>query len=210
MKKQNSAKGFKIIYFIISALWMVWWGALLYLVANTMEKRIFAFFVMLLPIPIYYILKGFFIGSKEIMKQPKYILIIVVLGIIAFVGWNKIDIFTKDKESQEVTLTCGPPEEEDFMIVNVSNGKMCFIDPTGQDQPICAEVEVNNSKTIKTISLDKTTSALARELQPEESKEEFYVKIDRTIGTLGFFYTADDVNIVKEGKVMPCKKKEKL
>ena len=82
------------------------------------------------------------------MKQPKYILIIVVLGIIAFVGWNKIDIFTKDKESQEVTLICGPPEEEDFMIVNVSNGKMCFIDPTGQTQPICAEVEVNNSKTI--------------------------------------------------------------
>ena len=207
MKKRNSAKGFKIIYFIIGALWMVWWGAILYLVANTMEKRIFGFFVMLLPIPVYYILKGFFIGSKKIMDKPKYILIIVVLGIIAFVGWNKIDISTKDKE---VTLICGPPEVEDFIIVNVSNGKMCFIDPTGQEQPICAEVEVNNSKTIKTISLDKTTSALARELQSDVSKEEFYVKIDRSIGTLGFFYTADDVNISKEGRVMTCKKKEKL
>ena len=32
------------------------------------------------------------------MKKTKYILIIVVLGIIAFVGWNQIGTSVKDKE----------------------------------------------------------------------------------------------------------------
>ncbi|MBL4624760.1 MAG: alpha/beta hydrolase, partial [Flavobacteriales bacterium] len=79
--------------------WMAWWGGfVLFAIAGPMEDKIIAFFAALLPIPIYYILKGFFVGSKKIKNQPKYILIIVVLGIIAFVGWNKIGTSVKDKE----------------------------------------------------------------------------------------------------------------
>jgi len=208
MKKQNSAKGFKIIYFIISALWMVWWGALLYLVANTMEKRIFAFFVMLFPIPIYYILKGFFIGSKEIMKQPKYILIIVVLGIIAFVGWNKIDISTKDKELVIECILPNDPEKEYFMI-QVSNGKMCFIPPSGNDsKPVCADVSIFNSDIVKTIDLDSKSSALVNAFFDEEM--EIYVKLDRKTARLGFYHSNNDENVHPKNDTLNCRKKEKL
>ena len=207
MKKQKSAKGFKIIYFIISALWMVWWGLVLYLTALSPEKRIFAFFVMLLPIPIYYILKGFFIGSKEIMKQPKYILIIVVLGIIAFVGWNKIGTSVKDKE---LVVDCFFGNNEDFGIVKISDGKMCLIDPTGTDPMVCAEVSIFNSDIVKTISLHQNTSALVNLLLPDEVKNEIYLKLDRKTGMLGFFYTSDDTNVSPLNRFFNCKKKEKL
>ena len=87
---------FKIIYFIISALWIAWFGFVFFVVAGSTGYQILIFFLMLLPIPIYYILKGFIIGSKKVAKQSKYILIIVVLGIIAFVLWKETDIFTKN------------------------------------------------------------------------------------------------------------------
>ncbi len=125
MKKQNSAKGFKRFYFSISALWMVWFGYIFFAIAHSQQYKIIAFFAMLLPIPIYYILKGFILGSKEIMKQPKYILIIVVLGIIAFVGWNKIGTSVKDKE---LYVECFFPDSTG--IIDISNGQMCFIDPS--------------------------------------------------------------------------------
>ena len=64
MKKQSSAKGFKIIYFIISALWMAFFGYILFTVGGSTGHKIFYFFSALLPIPIYYILKGFFVGSE--------------------------------------------------------------------------------------------------------------------------------------------------
>ena len=65
MKRQKTAKVFKIIYFIISALWMAWWGgAVLFAIAGPTEDKIIAFFTMLIPIPVYYILKGFFVGSE--------------------------------------------------------------------------------------------------------------------------------------------------
>ena len=156
MKKQKSAKVFKIIYFIISALWMVWWGLILYLTADSLEKRIFVFFVMLLPIPIYYILKGFFIGSKEIMKQPKYILIIVVLGIIAFVGWNKIGTSVKDKE---LYVECFFPDGTG--IIDISNGQMCFIDPSEKDPKLCAKVLKFNSDVVQSVNLHPSKDALA-------------------------------------------------
>ena len=207
MKKQKSAKVFKIIYFIISALWMVWWGLILYLTAQSPEKRIFAFFVMLLPIPIYYILKGFFIGSKEIMKQPKYILIIVVLGIIAFVGWNKIGTSVKDKE---LVVECSVPEDPkktNFMI-QVSNGKMCFIDPSGLGKTLCADVSIFNSDVVRTINLDSSSSSLVTTFFDEEM--EIYVNLDRKTGMLGFFYASDDKNVHPDNSFLNCRKKEKL
>ena len=186
---------------------MVWWGLILYLTADSLERRIFAFFVMLLPIPIYYILKGFFIGSKEIMKQPKYILIIVVLGIIAFVGWNKIATSVKDKE---LVVECFFGNDEDFGIVKISDGKMCLIDPTGTDTMVCAEVSIFNSDIVKTISLHQNTSALVNLLLPDEVKNEIYLKLDRKTGMLGFFYTSDDTNVSPLNRFFNCKKKEKL
>ena len=210
MKKQSSGKGFKIIYFIISALWMVWWGALLYLVANTMEKRIFAFFVMLLPIPIYYILKGFFIGSKEIMKQPKYILIIVVLGIIAFVGWNKIGTSVKDKE---LYVECFFPDSTG--IIDISNGQMCFIDPSGKDPKLCAKVLKFNSDVVQSVNLHPSKDALAAfitEGAPAEVlNKEIYVKLDRRTGKLSFHWVSNDENIdPKRNFSINCKRKERL
>ena len=64
MKKQNSAKGFKGLYFGISTLWIVFFGYILFAIAQSQHDKILIFFVMLLPIPIYYILKGFFVGSE--------------------------------------------------------------------------------------------------------------------------------------------------
>ena len=67
MKKQKSAKVFKIIYFIISALWIAIWGTAFFVSlvqSNPLGDKIIAFFTMLIPIPVYYILKGFFVGSE--------------------------------------------------------------------------------------------------------------------------------------------------
>ena len=208
MKKQKSAKVFKIIYFIISALWMVWWGLILYLTADSLERRIFAFFVMLLPIPIYYILKGFFIGSKKIMNQPKYILIIVVLGIIAFVGWNKIGTSVKDKELVVECLLPNDPEKEYFMI-QISNGKMCFIPPSGDDsKPVCADVSIFNSDIVKTVDLDSKSSALVNTFFDEEM--EIYVKLDRKTARLGFYHSNNDENVHPKNDTLSCRKKDKL
>ncbi len=210
MKKQDSSKGFKIFYYIISALWMVWWGLILYLTADSLEKRIFVFFVMLLPIPIYYILKGFFIGSKEIMKQPKYILIIVVLGIIAFVGWNKIGTSVKDKE---LYVECFFPDSTG--IIDISNGQMCFIDPSGKDPKLCAKVLKFNSDVVQSVNLHPSKDALAAfitEGAPAEVlNKEIYVKLDRRTGKLSFHWASNDENIdPKRNFSINCKRKERL
>ena len=207
MKKQNSAKGFKGLYFGISTLWIVFFGYILFAIAQSQHDKILIFFVMLLPIPIYYILKGFFVGSKKIINQPKYILIIVVLGIIAFVGWNKIGTSVKDKE---LVVDCFFGNDEDFGIVKISDGKMCLIDPTGTDTMVCAEVSIFNSDIVKTISLHQNTSALVNLLLPDEVKNEIYLKLDRKTGMLGFFYTSDDTNVSPLNRFFNCKKKEKL
>lgn len=207
MKKQNSAKGFKGLYFGISALWIVFFGYILFAIAQSQHDKILIFFVMLLPIPIYYILKGFFVGSKKIMNQPKYILIIVVLGIIAFVGWNKIGTSVKDKE---LVVDCSVPEDPkkiNFMI-QVSNGKMCFIDPSGLGKTLCADVSIFNSDVVRTINLDSSSSALVTTFFDEEM--EIYVKLDRKTGMLGFFYASDDKNVHPNNAFMNCKRKEKL
>ncbi len=209
MKKQNSAKGFKIIYFIISALWMAWWGGfVLFAIAGPMEDKIIAFFAALLPIPIYYIIKGFFIGSKKIMNQPKYILIIVVLGIIAFVGWNKIGTSVKDKE---LVVECMLPDdpEKNYFIIQVSNGKMCFIPPSGDDsQTLCADVSIFNSDIVKTIDLDSKSSSLVNAFFDEEI--EIYVMLDRKTARLGFYFSNNDENTHPKNDTLSCRKKEKL
>ena len=207
MKKQSSAKGFKGFYFGISALWMAFFGYIFFTFADSQQYKILIFFVMLLPIPIYYILKGFILGSKEIIKQPKYILIIVVLGIIAFVGWNKIGTSVKDKE---LVVECAVPEDPkntNFMI-QVSNGKMCFIDPTGLGKTLCADVSIFNSDVVRTINLDSSSSALVTAFFDEEM--EIYVNLDRKTGMLGFFYASDDKNVYPDNSFLNCRKKEKL
>ena len=207
MKKQNSAKGFKIIYFIISALWMAWWGGfVLFAIAGPMEGKIIAFFAALLPIPIYYIIKGFFIGSKKIMNQPKYILIIVVLGIIAFVGWNKIGTSVKDKE---LVVECGFSEDkEEYILVNMLNGKMCFIQP---DFPtLCEEIEIFDSEVVKTKSLNRNTSAMVQHYFEETSlQKEFYWKLNRKTGILGIYWSNNN-QYIGPGSFVNCRKKEKL
>ena len=209
MKKQKSAKVFKIIYFIISALWMVWWGLILYLTAQSPEKRIFAFFVMLLPIPIYYILKGFFVGSKEIMKQPKYILIIVVLGIIAFVGWNKIGTSVKDKE---LVVECYDPQDskKEYLTVKISNGKMCLLSNSPEKTPMCAELSIFNSDIVRTITLNPSTSALARFFEEEPGISYLELELDRNTGILEFHFVLKNKNMDSGGFFYKCRKKEKL
>ena len=206
MKKQSSAKGFKIIYFIISALWMAFFGYIFFTVVGSTELKIFYFFSALLPIPIYYILKGFILGSKEIIKQPKYILIIVVLGIIAFVGWNKIGTSVKDKE---LVVECDFSEgKEEYVLVSISNGKMCFIQP---DFPtLCAEIEIFDSEVVKTKSLNRNTSAMAHKLFDETPEQrEFYWKLDRKTGILGVYWSNND-QYIGPGSFVNCRKKEKL
>ena len=206
MKKQNSAKGFKIIYFIISALWMAFFGYILFTVVGSTELKIFYFFSALLPIPIYYILKGFILGSKEIIKQPKYILIIVVLGIIAFVGWNKIGTSVKDKE---LVVECDFTEgEEVYTVVNISNGKMCFME--SDQSMLCAEIEIFDSEVVKTKSLNRNTSAMAHKLFDETPEQrEFYWKLDRKTGILGVYWSNND-QYMSSGSFVNCRKKEKL
>ena len=211
MKKQDSSKGFKIFYYIISALWMVWWGLILYLTADNQERRIFAFFIMLLPIPIYYILKGFFIGSKKIMNLPKYILIIAVLVIVAFVGWNKIDTSVKDKELYVECIF-----SDHTGIVDISNGQMCFIDPSGNDPKLCAKVFKFNSDFVQSINLHPSTDAMAALITEGASADvlnkEMYVKLDRRTGKLSFHWASNDKNIdPKKGNFfINCKRKERL
>ena len=210
MKKQNSAKGFKIIYFTISALWMVWFGYIFFAIAHSQQYKIIAFFAMLLPIPIYYILKGFILGSKEIIKQPKYILIIVVLGIIAFVGWNKIGTSVKDKE---LYVECFFPDSTG--IIDISNGQMCFIDPSGKDPKLCAKVLKFNSDVVQSVNLHPSKDALAAfitEGAPAEVlNKEIYVKLDRRTGKLSFHWVSNDENIDPKGSFsVNCKRKERL
>ena len=72
MKKQKSAKVFKIIYFIISALWIAIWGTAFFVSlvqSNPLGDKIIAFITMLIPIPVYYVLKGFFAGSIKTINQ---------------------------------------------------------------------------------------------------------------------------------------------
>ena len=206
MKKQSSAKGFKIIYFIISALWMAFFGYIFFTVVGSTELKIFYFFSALLPIPIYYILKGFILGSKEIIKQPKYILIIVVLGIIAFVGWNKIGTSVKDKE---LVVECDFTEgEEVYTVVNISNGKMCFME--SDQSMLCAEIEIFDSEVVKTKSLNRNTSAMAYKLFDETPEQrEFYWKLDRKTGILGVYWSNND-QYISPGSFVNCRKKEKL
>ncbi len=199
---------FKIIYFIISALWIAWFGFVFFVVAGSTGYQILIFFLMLLPIPIYYILKGFILGSKEIIKQPKYILIIVVLGIIAFVGWNKIGTSVKDKE---LVVECMLPDdpEKNYFIIQVSNGKMCFIPPSGDDsQTLCADVSIFNSDIVKTIDLDSKSSSLVNAFFDEEI--EIYVMLDRKTARLGFYYSNNDENTHPKNDTLSCRKKEKL
>ncbi len=206
MKKQNSAKGFKRFYFSISALWMAWFGYIFFTFADSQQYKIIVFFTMLLPIPIYYILKGFILGSKEIMKQPKYILIIVVLGIIAFVGWNKIATSVKDKE---LVVECDFTEgEEVYTVVNISNGKMCFIQ---SDSPtLCAEIEIFDSEVVKTKSLNRNTSAMAQHFLGETTEQrEFYWKLNRKTGILGIYWSNNN-QYIGPGSFVNCRKKEKL
>ena len=189
---------------------MVWWGLILYLTADNQERRIFAFFIMLLPIPIYYILKGFFIGSKKIINQPKYILIIVVLGIIAFVGWNKIGTSVKDKE---LYVECFFPDSTG--IIDISNGQMCFIDPSGKDPKLCAKVLKFNSDVVQSVNLHPSKDALAAfvtEGAPAEVlNKEIYVKLDRRTGKLSFHWASNDENIDPKGSFsVNCKRKERL
>ena len=210
MKKQDSSKGFKIFYYIISALWMVWWGLILYLTADNQERRIFAFFIMLLPIPIYYILKGFFIGSKKIMNLPKYILIIAVLVIVAFVGWNKIDTSVKDKELYVECIF-----SDHTGIVDISNGQMCFIDPSGSDPKLCVKVLKFNSDVVQSVNLHPSKDAFAAfitEGAPAEVlNKELYVKLDRRTGKLSFHWASNDENIDPKGSFsVNCKRKERL
>ena len=84
MKKQNSAKGFKIIYFTISALWMVWFGYISFAIAPSQQYKIIAFFTMLIPIPVYYILKGFFVGSEGTARLYFAINFIVSLFLVKY------------------------------------------------------------------------------------------------------------------------------
>ena len=207
MKRQKTAKVFKIIYFIISALWMAWWGgAVLFAIAGPTEDKIIAFFAALLPIPIYYILKGFIAGSKKIMEKSKYILIIVVLGIIAFVGWNKIATSVKDKE---LVVECDFTEgEEVYTVVNISNGKMCFIQ---SDSPtLCAEIEIFDSEVVKTKSLNRNTSAMAQHFLGETTEQrEFYWKLNRKTGILGIYWSNNN-QYIGPGSFVNCRKKEKL
>ena len=210
MKKQDSSKGFKIFYYIISALWMVWWGLILYLTADNQERRIFAFFIMLLPIPIYYILKGFFIGSKKIMNLPKYILIIAVLVIVAFVGWNKIDTSVKDKELYVECIF-----SDDTGIIDISNGQMCFIDPSGSDPKLCAKVLKFDSDVVQSVNLHPSKDAFAAFITEGAPKEllnkELYVKLDRRTGKLSFHWSSNDENIDPKGSLsVNCKRKERL
>ena len=212
MKRQKTAKVFKIIYFIISALWMAWWGgAVLFAIAGPMEDKIIAFFAALLPIPIYYILKGFIAGSKKIMEKSKYILIIVVLGIIIFVGWSFVgDYLIKSKK---LTVECFPAGEEYFIILNVSNGKMCFIDPDGRDPQMCVEISKFNSDVVKSTVLHPSSSGLANTIMegaPEQlANEEIYVKLDRTSGMFEFFYVKNDEKLFP-GRFLNCRKRQKL
>ena len=206
MKKQNSAKGFKGLYFGISALWIAFFGYIFFAIAQSQHDKIIVFFAMLLPIPIYYILKGFFIGSKKIMNQPKYILIIVVLGIIAFVGWNKIGTSVKDKE---LVVECGFSEDkEEYILVNMSNGKMCFIQ---SDSPaLCAEIEIFDSEVVKTKSLNRNTSAMAQQFLEETTEQrEFYWKLNRKTGILGIYWSNNN-QYIGPGSFVNCRKKEKL
>jgi hypothetical protein len=216
VKKQDSSKGFKIFYYIISALWMVWWGLILYLTADNQERRIFAFFIMLLPIPIYYILKGFFIGSKKIMNLPKYILIIAVLVIVAFVGWNKIDTSVKDKELYVECIFSSDTNGNQSGIIDISNGQMCFIDPSGNDPKLCAKVLKFNSDFVQSINLHPSTDAMAALITEGASADvlnkEMYVKLDRRTGKLSFHWASNDKNIdPKKGNFfINCKRKERL
>ena len=206
MKKQNSAKGFKGLYFGISALWIAFFGYIFFAIAQSQHDKIIVFFAMLLPIPIYYILKGFFIGSKKIMNQPKYILIIVVLGIIAFVGWNKIGTSVKDKE---LVVECDFSEgKEEYTVVSISNGKMCFMQP---DLPtLCAEIEIFDSEVVKTKSLNRNTSAMAQQfLEETPEQREFYWKLNRKTGILGIYWSNND-QYIGPGSFVNCRKKEKL
>ena len=121
----------------------------------------------------------------------KKLLGILVMGLL---------LVSCSKKTEELTLDC------QGMIVDISNGKMCLI---VEDETWCSEVETHNSKIIKTKSLHKNTSALAYELMRESTHErEFYIKIDRKIGTLGFFMTDNNENAFDSGKVASCKKKE--
>ena len=210
MKKQSSGKGFKGFYFSISALWIVFFGYILFAIAQSQHDKILIFFVMLLPIPIYYILKGFFVGSKKIINQPKYILIFVVLGIIAFVGWNKIGTSVKDKE---LYVECFFPDSTG--IIDISNGQMCFIDPSGKDPKLCAKVLKFNSDVVQSVNLHPSKDALAAfitEGAPAEVlNKEIYVKLDRRTGKLSFHWVSNDENIdPKRNFSINCKRKERL
>ena len=166
MKRQKTAKVFKIIYFIISALWMAWWGgAVLFAIAGPTEDK-----------------------------------------IIAFVGWNKIATSVKDKE---LVVECDFTEgEEVYTVVNISNGKMCFIQ---SDSPtLCAEIEIFDSEVVKTKSLNRNTSAMAQHFLGETTEQrEFYWKLNRKTGILGIYWSNNN-QYIGPGSFVNCRKKEKL
>tara|TARA_B100001250_G_C19405914_1_gene616824 strand:+ start:141 stop:584 length:444 start_codon:yes stop_codon:yes gene_type:complete len=145
-----------------------------------------------------------------LMKKTKYILIIVVLGIIAFVGWNKIGTSVKDKELYVECIF-----SDDTGIVDISNGQMCFIDPSGSDPKLCAKVLKFNSDVVQSVNLHPSKDALAAfitEGAPAESlNKELYVKLDRRTGKLSFHWASNDESInPKVSLSINCKRKERL
>ena len=137
--------------------------------------------------------------SLEIDEYP-------VLGIIAFVGWNKIGTSVKDKE---LVVECDFSEgKEEYTVVSISNGKMCFMQP---DLPtLCAEIEIFDSEVVKTKSLNRNTSAMAQQFLEETSEQrEFYWKLNRKTGILGIYWSNND-QYIGPGSFVNCRKKEKL
>ena len=144
------------------------------------------------------------------MKKTKYILIIVVLGIIAFVGWNQIGTSVKDKELYVECIF-----SDNTGIVDISNGQMCFIDPSGSDPKLCAKVLKFDSDVVQSVNLHPSKDALAAfitEGAPAEVlNKELYVKLDRRTGKLSFHWASNDENIDPKGSFsVNCKKKERL
>ena len=98
-KKKKSVRwfhiNFKRVYLIISGFWIAFFGYVLF-TSETLEQASTIIIIMILPLlPVipYYIIKQLIEGSKNIKfknikKHSKSILIVGVLGVIAFVGWN--------------------------------------------------------------------------------------------------------------------------
>ena len=66
------AKGFKRIYFLASALWMVSFSVMLFADDDFPKEAILPFLmVVLAPVPLYYFIKWIFSGFKRVKKKKK-------------------------------------------------------------------------------------------------------------------------------------------